>query len=385
VIEIENIDPNNPTLIGDTFNNYFIEIGQSLVSKISPSPIPYTDYLQNVCEATLTFSQVTEREVKAIIKNSKDSSPGHDDLPMAIIKQAEFILTPLITHLCNLSLTSGIVPHFMKTAKVIPVHKSGPTNQTNNYRPISILPSLSKILEKITYNRLIEFMNENNILSDSQFGFRSQRSTETALQRFIDHVLGAFDKNQFTLSVFLDLSKAFDTVNHAILLNKLCHYGIRGIPLKWLTSYLSNRQQYVYVNNQSSSRRKVSCGVPQGSILGPLLFLVCINDLPNSNTELNTILFADDSTLFCSHDDIYSLTSTVNNHLSDVASWLKANKLTLNVAKTHYMIFHRHKKFTYPVPPLTLNNSVLTETSQTKFLGVTIQQQLYWHNHIQEI
>ena len=185
--------------------------------------------------------------------------------------------------------------------------------------------------------------------------------------------------------MFLDLSKAFDTVDHGILLKKLYHYGIRGVELRWFKSYLTDRQQYVYLDNANSRLRNVTCGVPQGSILGPLLFLIYINDLPSCDSLLKTILFADDCTLYFSHNNVYSLANIINTHLDNVSCWLTANKLTINTNKTHYIIFHRHKKFTYPVPPIILNNIVLNEVTHTKFLGVIIQQQLYWHKHINHI
>ena len=198
-------------------------------------------------------------------------------------------------------------------------------------------------------------------------------------------MLNAFDDGQFTLGLFLDLSKAFDTVDHQILLTKLHQYGVRGTPLKWFENYLQNRQQFVQLNNESSSLKPIVCGVPQGSILGPLLFLIYINDLPRVVPGFKTILFADDSTFICSHKDIVTLINMVNQHLQHITNWLTANKLTLNISKTHYMIFHRHKKFTYPLPPLTLNNIILHEVPTTKFLGVTIHKHLYWHKHIQDI
>ena len=380
-----NIEANNIDISCNSFNHYFVNIAQSLSDNIAQTNTRYDSYLTEKNDNILTFRKVTVNETLNIINSFRDSSPGHDNLPMMLIKKASSVLSSLLTHVCNTSLTDGIFPDPMKVAKIIPIHKSGPTSQVNNYRPISILPSLSKILEKIAYQQLMEFFNHNNLLTNSQYGFRPQRSTESALQCFTDHVLDAFDNDRFTLSVFLDLSKAFDTVDHSILLNKMYYYGVRGHSYQWFESYLSNRSQYVYMNSGTSTKLNINCGVPQGSILGPLLFLIFVNDIVNSSKILNYILFADDTNTYLSHSNIYTLINTVNTELTHIATWLCANKLTLNIKKTNFMILHRHKKIMYPLPPLIMNDYVLVEVSETKFLGVTIQKHLYWHRHIKNI
>ena len=183
------------------------------------------------------------------------------------------------------------------------------------------------------YKRLIDYIHKNRILTDCQYGFRRQSSTNHAIIELVDKITKAIENNEFTVGIFLDLSKAFDTVNHGILLKKLYFYGIRGKCHAWIKDYLSNRKQIVKYDQIRSSEKTVTCGVPQGSILGPLLFLIYINDLNNSTTKLSTILFADDTNLFCSGKDIYELESIVNTELTRVQEWLTLNQLTLNIKK----------------------------------------------------
>ena len=217
---------------------------------------------------------------------------------MNIIKQSIHLIVEPITHIINLSITNGIVPDKMKLARVIPVFKCNDQTQLSNYRPISVLPVFSKILERLIYNRMVHYLDSYNILCHQQFGFRKGYSTSMALIRLSDQLFTAIDNKKFTIGIFLDLSKAFDTVNHEILFTKLEHYGFRGIVLDWMKSYFINRKQFVQYNNHCSDLKEISCGIPQGSILGPLLFLLYINDICNVSQILEVILFADDTNVF---------------------------------------------------------------------------------------
>ena len=203
-------------------------------------------------------------------------------------------MAPILAHINNQSLTDGIFPEALKIAGVVPIFKSGDAECISNYRPISILPAFSKISEKVVYTRLEKFMANNLILHQNQFGFRSKLSTTMALLEFIDKLSGAIDDKLITIGVFIDLAKAFDTVDHSILLGKLQHYGVSGIAHDWFESYLTKIQQYVTLNKAESKRARITCGVPQGSILGPILFLLYINDLNDVSSRLRSIMFADD-------------------------------------------------------------------------------------------
>ena len=235
------------------------------------------------------------------------------------------------------------------------------------------------------YKRLTDYINKSGILTDCQYGFRSKCSTNHAIIELVDKITKAIENNEFTVGIFLDLSKAFDTVNHSILLKKLYFYGIRGKCHAWIEDYLSNRKQIVKYNQIRSSEKIITCGVPQGSILGPLLFLIYINDLSNSTNKLSTILFADDTNLFCSGKDIHELELTVNTELTHIQEWLTLNQLTLNIKKSNFIIFKSNKKRLKRQLHLQLSGNELKRVEESKFLGVVIDQHLTWKKHIEYV
>ena len=254
----------------------------------------------------------------------------------------------------------------------------------NNYRPISLLSVFSKIIERLMYNRLIEFLNKNNFFNKYQFGFRNNHSTVMALIVLFENLTEALDKGDCAIGIFLDFQKAFDTVDHNILLDKLYVYGIRGIAHEWFINYLSNRTQSVNYHECVSDSKTLKCGVPQGSILGPLLFLIYINDLPSVSTLFMPILFADDTSLFCTGQNPDDLVQKINIEMEKIYSWVKANKVSLNVDKTNFMLF-TPKHFSRSMGNIYINGTCIMEVTETKFLGVVIDYKLNWSSHIMHI
>ena len=242
------------------------------------------------------------------------------------------------------SLSEGIFPECFKTAKIINIFKPGNSNSIANYRPISMVPFLSKMFEKLMCARLDSYLKSNNILCINQFGFRKNSHTSDAIIEFLDYVYSSLDEKQSNIAVYLDFSRAFDTVKHEILMSRLQHNGIRGVMLNWFKSYLSNRKQYVSVKNSSSSMSNITLDVPQGSVLGPVLFLLYINDMHRSSDHSRFVHFADATTVFASDNGINNVHASVNRELVGVDNWLKTNRLSLNVSKTSYMIISNQKK-----------------------------------------
>ena len=284
----------------------------------------------------------------------------------------------------NSMIRSGVFPDDLKIAKVIPLYKSGDSSLFTNYRPISLLPAFSKVFERLIYNRLHSFLEKYNILFTSQYGFRKQSSTEHATLELIDSVVNALNDKHYALAVFIDLSKAFDTLDHNILLDKLWHYGIRGVPHKLFKSYLEHRKQFVINKDTMSDYQSTKCGVPQGSILGPLLFLIYINDMPLSSHTAQFILFADDTSLLFKSKDLSSLTINVNSELTKISHWISANKLSLNIGKTKCMLFQNTQNQIPNHEEIILHGNKIEKVDHFKFLGIWIDKNLNWKKNTNE-
>ena len=359
-------------------------MGNKLAQQVPQSTKSFNDFLVNPNQNSIFFNPTNTREIINIVNNLLiKKSAGFDCIPNFLLKKIIRAVVHPLVHIFNISLHTGRVPNQMKIAKVIPLFKKGDNQLVTNYRPISLLTSLSKVLEKLVFTRTTTFFKKYNIFSHFQFGFRENHSTSHAILSFMKTVTTSIDKGLHTVGIFLDFSKAFDTINHEILLHKLSHYGIRGKALEWFRSYLTDRTQFVSVNNCNSSTLPITCGVPQGSLLGPLLFITYINDIQKSSNLLSFILFADDSNIFFSHENANQLLRTVNSELKNVTDWIKANKLSLNLQKTNYMLFSN--KINSLPGAIIFDNAALVNVSTTKFLGVFIDEKLSWKTHIDNI
>ena len=375
-------------IIAQKFNSFYTNIGPNLAKKIENSSISFESYIKK-CKHKQPEQTLSVNELKvAFFSLDINKSPGFDDISFNVIKKCFSALHKPLLHIFNLSIIKGICPDDLKIARVIPSFKGGDDKELGNYRPISVLPCFSKILERIMYNRLYNHLIKNKLLYPKQFGFQKGHSTEHAIIHLVDQINDNFENNKFTLGVFIDLSKAFDTVDHKILLKKLNFYGVCGQNIQWYESYLTNRKQFLTFDNKNTDFENITCGVPQGSILGPLLFLIYVNDLCNASNILDPIMFADDTNLFYSHQNISSLFSTVNNELNKINEWFKANKLSLNVKKTKYTFFHKNSfKDNVPLklPDLKIANMKIERTNAIKFLGVLLDENITWKNHIRTV
>lgn len=380
--------------ISEGFNDYFATIGSNLAAKIPPSNVSFESFLGRPINENFIFANVTEESVLNTLNllKSKNSS-GHDKISVKLLKEIMPVILIPVVYIFNLSLRTGYVPDSYKCARIVPIFKSGNQAEFTNYRPISLLSSFSKLLEKIIARQMYRYLNKHDILYKYQFGFRSNHDTNQPVIHLMDKIYEGLNKDmpEYTLGIFLDLKKAFDTVNHDILLEKLKHYGLRNTSNLWFKNYLINRTQFVTVHGNNSSIRTTNCGVPQGSVLGPLLFLLYINDLPNA-TSFFTSLFADDTALALSSSDLNVLFRVANRELSKAAEWFGTNKLTLNVSKTKYIVFRKKQMKIFPdIHKLQIGNENIEriglgcEDEYFKFVGMKLDEFLTWEHHIKHV
>ncbi|CAB3220285.1 unnamed protein product [Arctia plantaginis] len=349
---------------------------------------------------SISLTPTDPHEVRSIVMGLRShSAPGWDKITATILKQNILTLALPITYLCNKSLETGTFPANFKKAVVCPIFKSGEKSEPSNYRPISLLSTMSKILEKIVNKRLINYLEKNEMLSNCQFGFRAKKSTEDAVLTLASNIVTNIEKGDKCLGVFLDLQKAFDTVSTPILLTRLENVGIRGVALEWFTDYLTGRSQCVRVAGIESDGAVCRYGVPQGSTLGPTLFIIYVNELCNVATRSNMdiIMFADDTVLIFHEDSWDKVFHAAEQGLSKTTAWLEDSLLSLNGNKTKYLCFsksvmsqpsakHNLKIHMYPcnrgVNRSKCDCATLSRVASIKYLGITVDVQLTWGPHI---
>ena len=379
--------------IANLFNNHFIDIVENNSSINNNTS--HDNFKSNIINHSIFLEPTNEIEIYNIIKSLKNTrSSGYDNLTTKLIKRISPYISPPLAYVINLSLEQGCFPENLKLSVVKPLYKKGSKSDKNNYRPISLTPIIAKIFEKTVYRRLLRFFDKHDVLAKQQYGFRKNRSTAMATFNLVKSVVNKINLNIPTSVLFLDLSKAFDFVKHSRLIEKLNKCGIRGVALKWVESYLKQRKQvtritkYNYINNTletfDSSTRINSIGVPQGSILGPLLFLVYVNDFPQVLEKHDCILFADDTTIIIGHDKTNTHESQINKILQNIIEWLNKNSLNINVEKTKILNTGSYKSIPRHLT-ITLNNQQIEQIHNIKFLGITVDEHLTWKEHIDTI
>ena len=402
---------NKPSAIAECMNTFFISKVTNLRRNLPLSnldPLKLVKSLMRNSTSSFSLQPVHPDSIEKIISSLKSTkSCGIDTIDSYVIKLAKDELVPAITHIINLSIRNQTFPTAWKLAKIIPLHKKDEFTDAKNYRPVALLSIFSKILEKAVYLQIIEYMEANNLLHPSHHGFRKHHNTATALLEMHNVWLEAFDDKELTAVIMLDLSAAFDVVDSDILIEKLKIYGFQGNAPNWIQSYLTNRSQQVYVDGALSEPQDVNIGVPQGSILGPLLYTIYTNDLPevvhghepdpghHQDTQHHYNIdckpcgsiccFADDSTFSISDKDPAVLQEKINRKYKSITEYMAANKLFLNTDKTHLLImtseYHHNRNGNYGIQ-LNTGSEMISPSDTERLLGAEVSNNFTWNAHI---
>lgn len=339
----------------------------------------------NISANDISFflTPVTYQEVfREIIKLKPSSSCGFDKVSANLLRLCAVEVSLPLVHIINHSFQAGVFPCALKTARCVPVYKKKCPTLVENYRPLSILSTFSKLFEKLYCSRLLHFFNQCNLFNDTQHGFRAGRSTSTAIVGYLNSLYAHLDRGRSCVGVFLDLSRAFDLVNHVALLDKLYDYGVRGAPLSWLRTYLSERNHFVEIHGVRSETLTLNRGIPQGSVIGPLLYIIYTGDI-NLN---NIVMYADDTSILSTGENLGQATANATDDLDNICRYFRDNELSLNIEKSVCINFTLSSVMqpSNDSPGLTvgLAGDPLSFVNSTKFLGVTIDECLRWGEHV---
>ena len=369
---------NDTSEISEAFNEYFVNIAQNLKDIGGPREVYSTLNSSKRSRISIELEPCTATEIKEIINSFKNKATA--DTSMHALKHVSLEVTPILVHTINASLTQGIFPSDLKCAKVLPLFKGGSKVDISNYRPISLLPIFSKIYERVMHTRIYKFLNSKDAIYSGQYGFRKGHSCEHALLSAQHNILHALDKKQIAILLLIDFSKAFDMVDHKILIDKLDHYGIRSNALLWMKSYLLNREQYICNGKNKSSIRSIKYGVPQGSILGPLLFIIYVNDIPEISRLAKFVMYADDANIIIYGSNMNEIQSKIEQVISKLQVWVGQNGLKMNLKKTKYMLFANKNIKTNNIE-IFIENTKIERVAHERFLGVIIDDKLNWAIH----
>lgn len=386
-INIDNHIVTDPLLITNSFNNYFIDLVET-----QKSDTLYKNLLSTNLNSLYMLPTNPHDIYTKINSLNNTKSTGYDDISTIILKKSSPYISTILSHILNMCIAEGIYPEKLKKSLIKPIFKKGDKENMTCYRPIALIPVISKVFERVIYNSINNYFEKNNLFAPEQTGFRKNKSIELALYNFLQKTTDCVNRDILVSALYMDLTKAFDFVDHKILLSKLETYGIRGNILKLLKSYLSDRSQATVISqicpiekqmiHYKSEFRNINFGVPQGSILGPLLFNIYINDLPRV-LQQKMILFADDSTVIFTGNNTSILTKNINYTLENIINWLKCNNLLINLDKTTLMTFSNRRK--HPPFDIHYNDKTISNTDSTKFLGITIDCNLNWKEHATNI
>ena len=382
-VPMESLKVDQNVLVGTEMvnyaNAYFVSIANNLtVDLLYVEPMLFSEMNPH----SFAFMPTNEREVANVIKSLKNKGNGINDIGIMTLKNNNNVFSQHITFLYNLSIDRDTFPDSLKVACVVPGHKKGPKDQIDNFRPISNLPLVSKVFEKLTLNRLISFINRYKLLADTQYGFRQGRSTTQAAVRLTTYITTSFSEKKYGVCFFLDLRKAFDIVDHSILKSKLFHYGFRGKIYNYLSSYIANRRQYVQIGNYKSEELGITKGVPQGSMIGPLLFNIYINDIVEA-AGVDSVLFADDAAFFVSAVTLPELYEKIRILFDKLSDYLKRNKLIPNLDKSKLMMFSH--RVTSVLPDFIFDGVTIEWVRDFKYLGLTLTNNMCFGLHINNI